>query len=630
MKRVLAALMMVLLTFARGASHAEARYPVFFDREDTRTFTVYAQEAGVYTLALTGTGEGAMRVNGLAAGTWQGTTTEAPLQKGINTIAFSNGQGLESLEVVNAQPPEPYGATTPYITHEAESLVFQGALLSGDRAYRTVTSEASGRACVKLQNAGDYVALTLTEPANALVIRYCIPDDVTGVGLSAKARLTINGEKVMSVPLTSRHTWLYGAFPWSNDPAKGLAHVFFDDVRVKLDRAYDAGTVLRLEWDAPLDYLIVDLIDTELVAPPHAQPENSLSILDFGAVADDGKDDSSAINACILEAAKQGKEVFIPEGTFEVSNPVLVNGLWLNKKGTVIRGAGMWHTVLTGPYAYFTFKASDIGLYDFSMTGRADLRRDTYPTAITSDFKRFDIQNIDVHNIWIEHYNVGLWVNCIDSMHITGCRFRNTYADGINLRRGTQNTIVEQCTFRSNGDDGIAQWSAAVPDRNNKIRFNTIALPWLANNIALYGGVDIEVTDNLILDTVSFGGGVNISTKFDPQPFGGTILVARNHFLRAGSRDWDIQKDYGAIWINTVDGYPNEAEVIIRDNVILDSTYHSISLSGGAPVTNLSIHDNALDLPVYIDAAARGVMILKDNSGDQTVQNRAAEAFEVK
>ncbi|HML46024.1 MAG TPA: glycosyl hydrolase family 28-related protein, partial [Clostridia bacterium] len=410
-------------------------------------------------------------------------------------------------------------------------------------------------------------------------------------------------------------------FPWTNDPADGNAHVFFDDVRVRLNAELPAGAVLRLVWEAPAEaaYAIVDRVDAEWVEPPYPQPEGSLSILGFGAIADDGQDDSGAILACIAEAAKQGREVFLPAGAFEVSNPVLVQGIWLSQKGTVIRGAGMWHTTLTGPYAYFTFKNSNIALRDFSMIGRADLRRDTFPTAMTSDFNRFDLRDIDVSNVWVEHYNIGLWVNCIDRLHITGCRFRNTYADGVNLRRGTSNSVVEQCDFRNNGDDGIAQWSAAVSDRNNKIRFNTVSLPWLANNIAVYGGIDIEITDNLLRDTVSFGGGVNISTKFDPQPFAGVIRVARNAFERTGSRDWDIPKEYGAIWINTVEGFDNDATLIVQDNDILDSGYHGICFTGGGRLADARVEGNRIQgvalQPVYVDPPVRGQLWFGGNEG---------------
>jgi len=61
---------------------------------------------------------------------------------------------------------------------------------------------------------------------------------------------------------------------------------------------------------------------------------NLLSITDFGAVPNDGKDDSVAIQKCVDTAAKAGKACFIPEGKYDLSNH-----LWLGTNATLF-GAG--------------------------------------------------------------------------------------------------------------------------------------------------------------------------------------------------------------------------------------------------------------------------------------------------
>ncbi|HML46023.1 MAG TPA: hypothetical protein PKE04_04655, partial [Clostridia bacterium] len=79
-----------------------------------------------------------------------------------------------------------------------------GEMLSGDRTYRTVTSEASGRACVKLSQAGDGVEWTLAEPANALVLRACVPDTPEGTGLQTCLALYTDDVRLDDVQLSSR------------------------------------------------------------------------------------------------------------------------------------------------------------------------------------------------------------------------------------------------------------------------------------------------------------------------------------------------------------------------------------------------------------------------------------------
>ncbi len=96
-----------------------------------------------------------------------------------------------------------------------------------------------------------------------------------------------------------------------------------------LDKEYPTGTKIRFQKDADdeAEYYTIDLLDAELVDSPLKMPENALSIEEFGAIANDGADDSLAINNCILEAHKQRKDVWLPVGVFDVTNPVLVNGI---------------------------------------------------------------------------------------------------------------------------------------------------------------------------------------------------------------------------------------------------------------------------------------------------------------
>lgn len=48
-------------------------------------------------------------------------------------------------------------------------------------------SEASGRKAVVLDSTGEYVQFTLTKPANALTLRYSLPDTAPSATLSVYA-----------------------------------------------------------------------------------------------------------------------------------------------------------------------------------------------------------------------------------------------------------------------------------------------------------------------------------------------------------------------------------------------------------------------------------------------------------
>lgn len=394
-----------------------------------------------------------------------------------------------------------------------------------------------------------------------------------------------------------------------------------------LDKTYLAGTTITVTKTdkTNVDFLCVDLIDAEQVDGPIAQPENSLSITDFGAIANDGIEDGLAIEHCIEAALKEGKEVYIPAGEFTIQDPFYVNGIVLRKDNIVIRGAGMWHTILHGNASGFAIRAGNIAFYDFSLVGEVTSRRDELdPPAFDMTMALTNLRNVRFQNIWIEHYKVGLWADVTNGISMMGCRIRNTFADGLNLCGGTKNSVVTQNDIRNTGDDSIAMFSRGVLDENILISYNTVSSPWLANGIAAYGGKNITIRGNLVKDTVLNGAGVNISTNFSPQVFQGTITVEDNELRRTGGTDYEIT--CGGIWINTMYGFDNNAECIIRNNRIEDSSYYGVSFHNGGKIGNMTFKDNLIvggRIGFFAYTEACGTVKLINN----TVQDSKSDAL---
>jgi hypothetical protein len=559
------------------------------------SYAVYSGEAKAYEAGITGDAY-SVNVNGAPVAD-DGGKLLIPLNIGTNIINVSSPEA--ELTVNGLAAPAEYGADMAYTRYEAEDASHNAALSDDSRAYGTMSAEASGRRYVTLSSADEYITFKLTKPANGFVLRYSIPDSEDGSGSSSAVSFTVNGEVVGVVPLTSRYAWSYGAFPWTNNPADGGAHHFFDDARLLLPQVYGEGTEITVKPVSGGDAISVDLLEAETADAPLPQPEGSLSVADFGGLPDDGEDDTAALSECIAEAGGKGMSVYIPAGEYTLNSPVFPHGIDIRKPVTV-SGAGMWHTMLKGEAAAFYMRSSNVTLRDFSLYGDCLYRDDSvYPSAIESDSNQYRLEDFRLYNLWIEHQKVGMWVNTVGSIHMAGCRIRNTYADGLNLRRGSSNCTIEQNDFRNNGDDAIAGWSAVVNNTGNVIRHNTVALPWLANGIALYGGADILVEGNLVSDIVDKGAAVNISTNFDPDEFAGVINVRDNYFLRCGSVGYAPDDLHGAIWFNTVEGTVNPAEVRVEDNVFKDSTYYGVNFSGGGEVTNAVLNRNKYEGQAY-------------------------------
>ena len=459
--------------------------------------------------------------------------------------------GLAVLAVVVASPSSKAatnltpvrGAAVPWTTYEAEDMTnFNGIVLGPQYQANLVGSECSGRRCVRLNAAGQYVQFVALAPANSLVVRYSVPDTSDGVGADYTLSLYKNGTFVQKLALTSKYSWLYGAYPFTNNPASGSPRNFHDEARL-LGLTLGTGDTVRLQKDADdtAAYCLIDLVDLENVAAPLTAPANSLSITSYGAVGDGVSDCTAALQSCITAAQAQGKTVWMPAGTY------LITGNINLPSGTTLQGAGMWYTTLRGSASLYNTSpsrrvnlngtGSNIHLSDFAILGFLNYRNDTegndglggsYGTGST------------ISRIWVEHTKAAAWILNSQGLVVDNCRFRNTLADGINLNRGMRATIVTNCTARGTGDDGFAIWpspgSQAYVSGLNVITHCTAQTPFLANGGAIYGGQSNRIEDCLFQDIV-YDCGILISTTFPvgTNAFSGTTTAQRCDLIRCGN-----------------------------------------------------------------------------------------------
>ena len=451
------------------------------------------------------------------------------------------------------------GAERPWTTYLAQDMRTNGEVLNakegGGPKYdpHRVEVESSGQKCVRLTSGGQYVEFAAGAAANAMVVRYSLPDAPDGGGIDAGLKLYRNGDFVQDIAITSKYAWVYGPYPFTNTPSTGRPRRFYDDVRLK-GTAFAKRDIIRLQKaDDAAAFCVIDLVDLEWVAPPPAAPANLLSPMDFGAGGKGESDDTAALKQCIAEAARRGMGVWTPPGTYRVTGEIAV------PSGLTFRGAGMWHTTFVGDsqlYAQpqrrvtFTLGGQNTHLSDFAIVGHLDYRNDAEPNDGVLGYHATDCT---VSNIWVEHTKVGMWFYGCANMAVDGCRFRNTMADGINLCTHTMDCVVQNCTTRNTGDDGFAIWPGAFdhshvqtspPPGRNVIRHCTAQLPYLANGGAIYGGADNRIEDCLFSD-IAAGSGILISTTFPTSDeaykidynFSGVTVVRNCQFVRCGGFD---------------------------------------------------------------------------------------------
>ena len=528
------------------------------------------------------------------------------------------------------------GADIPWTTYEAEDMTNTGMTLGPKYDPYLVETESSGQKCVKLTG-GQFIEFAAQSPANAIVVRYSLPDAPDGYGVNSTISLFQNEKFVQKIPLTSRFSRLYGKYPFTNDPKAGRPRNFYDEVRLK-DLSIAKGDVLRLQRDNDdhVPYCIIDLVDLENVAPPPAAPTDSLSAADFGATGNGQTDDTSALKNCIAAAKQQGKSVWVPAGTFKITGDIKI------PDGVTLQGAGMWYTTFVGDAGLYTNASrrvrfvghgSNIHLADFAITGKLNYRNDHEDNdGIGGAFG----VNSTITRIWGEHTKTGMWILNSSNLVVDSCRFRDTVADGINFCVGMSHSVIQNCTTRGTGDDCFAIWPATHAPQKftpgfNVIRHCTGQLPFLANGAAIYGGESNRIEDCRFAD-ISPGCAILLSTTFETanakkhidNNFSGTTVVQNCDLIRSGGYDHDwawraaFQICLDRRSISGVDIHNLNIQDSLSDGfsvIAPGSTNHQGALSN-ASLANVQIPNYGLGLK-----GRHGLWICNDVSGSLTAAN---------
>ncbi|MGC5011940.1 glycosyl hydrolase family 28-related protein [Streptosporangium sp. DT93] len=508
------------------------------------------------------------------------------------------------------------GADVRFAEQEAENAVTNGTVIGPDRTAYTLPSEASGRRAVRL-TPGQHVEFTLPATANAITVRYSIPDAPGGGGITAPLDVTVNGGGRRAMTLTSQYSWLYNQYPFTNDPGADLLHPdwwitecacvpsattpapvitkpfrpthFYDEQRLLLGRTYRAGDRVRLTVPAASKaaWTVVDLLDSELVGAPRVRLV-AANVLAFGADPFGRRDSAAAFDKAIAFAKRKHLKVYVPPGVYQVNRHIVVDDV-------TIEGAGNWYTIIKGKEVALPSPAPDgsthtgVGFYgkDASAGGSRNVHLSGF--AIEGDVReRIDTDQVNaiggalsdstVDGLHIRHTKVGMWFDGpMTNLRITNNIIVDQIADALNFHGGVTNSVVSNNVTRNTGDDGLALWSEKIANTGNTFDRNTVQTPTLANGIAVYGGTDNTVSNNLVADPVREGSALHVGSRFGAEAFAGKLSIKDNTTVRAGTFELNWKIGLGAIWFYALDK-SIDADVQVAGNHFLDNTYNAIML----------------------------------------------------
>ena len=83
---------------------------------------------------------------------------------------------------------------------------------------------------------------TLTASANALTVRFSIPDTSDGSGQTASLDVYVDGTKALTLAVSSIYSWAYGEYPFTKRPGDGKPHHFYDETRGMFGKTVPAGS----------------------------------------------------------------------------------------------------------------------------------------------------------------------------------------------------------------------------------------------------------------------------------------------------------------------------------------------------------------------------------------------------
>lgn len=497
-------------------------------------------------------------------------------------------------------------------------------------------AEASNEAAAVLRGKDDFVEWDVDAPGRGLTLRFSLPDSPEGKGTQGAFLLSVDGAELCRIEVDSKWAWQYTPVAYSpekypdNMPGEGkFARMRFDEVNVLLEREIPAGAKMRLSKadDNELEYCI-DFVELEPVGAP----------LTFEELKAEDKvlfDGSTTLSSFI--GRNPGKTIFIPAGTYDLSRQLTISA-----PGTKLIGAGMWHTHLyfsTPSDSRSTYNArgihcyvSDVVLEGMSINTANDKRYfENNPSyQVGKGLNGSWGSNSVVRDVRIEHFECGGWITGARNLRVERCRFRNNYADGINLANNSTGCTVTHCSFRNNGDDDMASWSTGDFASDNEYSYCTAENNWRASSLGFFGGRRNRAHHIAVYDAMEAG--VRVVCDFDGTGFStdGYFELSDITIRRCGAKQGQSGTQ-GGFWGDSAAALQIGAgwaydlnNVRIQNFDILDSRFDAISIksSSGKYVNNLELHNIRIS---GVDGYAYGINIAPTVRGNGSYSNIKAE-----
>jgi len=326
-------------------------------------------------------------------------------------------------------------------------------------------------------------------------------------------------------------------------------------------------------------------------ASASAQKNSSpvVSVLDYGAKADDAVDDYAAFVAAIDAAKTSGKPVYVPPGNYILGDILTIDGV-------KVQGAGKFLTTITSTNpkrGSIDLKGNGVELSNLKHVYKTTVPRgdgSNEKNSITvRGAKNFKIQDVYVS----KSSTAGIMVTYGSTNGtVSGNTLDSTGADGIHMTGGSSHITVENNIVRQAGDDTIAVVSYIDSDvnpvNNITIRKNNVGYGSKARGIAVVGGTDVTISNNSVQDTNMAGVYVAVEASYNTRNVD-RITVSNNVINHTGIAQ---PQNHPNVLVYASQGIVDN--VVFTGNIIKNGAHRGIGVWGEGKIKNITFNKNTL------------------------------------
>lgn len=390
-----------------------------------------------------------------------------------------------------------------------------------------------------------------------------------------------------------------------------------------------------------------------LRVPAVATPTGQRQVRDFGALPDDNRDDTDAIQRA-LDALRAGQTLVFSPGRYQISR-----SLHVRNPGITITGTNATIHATNPDDQALVIEADNTTVSSLTFTAVTDVRRSAAQHSrivvaawIGGGNYRYVYNTVIRDNRIVNAGDpgtptansasaAGILLLRANGFLVAGNTVARTLADGIHVTAGSKNGRILNNVVRETGDDMIgvvsymgtsrpvspatvlANWFTRVENylvRNVLVAGNQLSGPYWGRGIAVVGGQSITIARNTI-DNVPLAAGVFVGREAGYQTFGVENMLIENNLIRdvqTRSPPYDFQNRFATAWRT------GHGAVEIQAGLLEDEAAN-VGFRESAAVRNVLMRGTIVDRAEFSGARA-GVNIVQtltliDASG-QSVQRR--------